>query len=181
MSYLKQKLSIPLVKYSVFGHRLVLVGVRPGRSALLVRGDDEIPAVVAADGGGRLSSKLHAASPHFGTKTGPPGLYSGAIAESEQERAMFVPLLAVPLAAQLIAAADGVPKLNVTPSCKGAAKAGYIATTEDRLQELHRQRASHPRQLARTGRASRPAPGHSASRRSRASSRPTPSSRPAWR
>ena len=47
---------------------------------------------------------------------------------------MFVPLLAVPLAVQLIAAADGVPKLNVTPSCKGAAKAGYIATTEDRLQ-----------------------------------------------
>ena len=47
---------------------------------------------------------------------------------------MFVPLLAVPLALQLIAAADGVPKLNVTPSCKGAAQAGYIATTEERLK-----------------------------------------------
>ena len=47
---------------------------------------------------------------------------------------MFVPLLAVPLAMQLIAAADGVPKLDVTPSCKGAANAGYIATTQDRLQ-----------------------------------------------
>jgi hypothetical protein len=47
---------------------------------------------------------------------------------------MLVPLLAVPLAIQLIAAADGVPKLDVTPSCKGAAAAGYIATTQDRLQ-----------------------------------------------
>ena len=47
---------------------------------------------------------------------------------------MFVPVLAVPLALQLIAAADAVPTLNVTPSCKGAAQAGYIATTQDRLQ-----------------------------------------------
>jgi hypothetical protein len=47
---------------------------------------------------------------------------------------MFVPLLAVSLAMQLIAAGDGVPQLNVTPSCKGAAQAGYIATTQDRLQ-----------------------------------------------
>jgi hypothetical protein len=47
---------------------------------------------------------------------------------------MFVPLLVLPLAAQLIAVSDAVPTLNVTPSCKGAAAAGYIATTEERLQ-----------------------------------------------
>ena len=47
---------------------------------------------------------------------------------------MFVPLFAWPLALQLVAVGDGVPNLNVTPSCKGAAAAGYIATTEDRLK-----------------------------------------------
>jgi hypothetical protein len=47
---------------------------------------------------------------------------------------MFIPLFAWPLAAQLIVAADGVPKLDVTPSCQGAAKSGYISTTEDRLK-----------------------------------------------
>ncbi len=47
---------------------------------------------------------------------------------------MFIPWFALPLAAQLIAVADGVPKLDVTPSCRGAAKAGYISTTEDRLK-----------------------------------------------
>jgi hypothetical protein len=47
---------------------------------------------------------------------------------------MFIPLFAWPLAAHLIVAADGVPKLNVTPSCQGAAKSGYISTTEDRLK-----------------------------------------------
>jgi hypothetical protein len=48
---------------------------------------------------------------------------------------MFVPLLAVPLAAQLIAAASGdLPKLDVTASCKGAAEAGYAATTQERLK-----------------------------------------------
>ena len=47
---------------------------------------------------------------------------------------MFVPWFALPLAAQLIAVADSVPKLDVTPSCRGAAKAGYISTTEDRLK-----------------------------------------------
>jgi hypothetical protein len=45
---------------------------------------------------------------------------------------MFVPLLAVPLAMQLIA--DGVPKLDVTPSCRGAAQAGYMTGGQDRLQ-----------------------------------------------
>lgn len=47
---------------------------------------------------------------------------------------MFVPLLAVPLAVQLIAAGDGVPKLDVTASCKGAAAAGLATTTRDRVQ-----------------------------------------------
>jgi hypothetical protein len=47
---------------------------------------------------------------------------------------MFVPWFAWPLAMQLIAAADGVPKLDVTPSCQGAAKSGYISTTENRLK-----------------------------------------------
>jgi hypothetical protein len=48
---------------------------------------------------------------------------------------MFVPLLAVPLAVQLIAAASGdLPKLDVTASCKGAAEAGYAATTQERLK-----------------------------------------------
>ena len=47
---------------------------------------------------------------------------------------MFVPLSALPLAVELIVAADGVPKLDVTPSCQGAATSGYIATTEDRLK-----------------------------------------------
>jgi hypothetical protein len=47
---------------------------------------------------------------------------------------MFVPLFAVPLAVQLIAAAWDLPKLDVTASCKGAAEAGYAATTKERLQ-----------------------------------------------
>ena len=47
---------------------------------------------------------------------------------------MYVPLLVLPLAAQLIAASDAVPKLDVTPSCRGAARAGYVATTQERLQ-----------------------------------------------
>ena len=47
---------------------------------------------------------------------------------------MFVPLLAVPLAVQLIAATGDIPKLDVTASCKGAAEAGYATTTRERLQ-----------------------------------------------
>ena len=47
---------------------------------------------------------------------------------------MFVPLFALPLALQLVAMGDGVPNLNVRPSCEGAAQPGYIATTEDRLK-----------------------------------------------
>ena len=47
---------------------------------------------------------------------------------------MFVPLLAVPLAVQMIAAAGALPKLDVTASCRGAAEAGYATTTRERLQ-----------------------------------------------
>jgi len=47
---------------------------------------------------------------------------------------MFVPLFALPVALQLVAVAGGVPKLNVTPSCRGAAQSGFIATTGDRLK-----------------------------------------------
>jgi hypothetical protein len=47
---------------------------------------------------------------------------------------MFVPLFALPLAVQLIAAGDGMPKFDVTPSCQGAAKSGYIAMAKDRLK-----------------------------------------------
>jgi len=47
---------------------------------------------------------------------------------------MPVPLVFWPLAAQLITVADGVPNLNVKPSCEGAARAGYVSTTEERLK-----------------------------------------------
>ena len=48
---------------------------------------------------------------------------------------MFVPLMALPVAIQLVAASvDNVPTLNVTPSCQGAAASGYIASTADRLK-----------------------------------------------
>jgi hypothetical protein len=47
---------------------------------------------------------------------------------------MIVPLLAIPLAVQLVAVSGSVPHLNVKPSCKGAAEAGYIARTQDRLK-----------------------------------------------
>ena len=46
---------------------------------------------------------------------------------------MFVPLSALPLVFVLVAA-DGVPTIDVTPSCRGAAAAGFIATTEERLK-----------------------------------------------
>jgi hypothetical protein len=47
---------------------------------------------------------------------------------------MFVPFFAVPLAASWIAAADGTPKLDVTQSCRGAAAAGYVDQTTERLK-----------------------------------------------
>jgi hypothetical protein len=63
---------------------------------------------------------------------------------------MFVPWFAWPLAVQLIAAADGVPKLDVTPSCRGAAKAGFIATTEDRLKSCIESEQRTREQLEKT-------------------------------
>ena len=49
---------------------------------------------------------------------------------------MLIQLLAAPVAVLLVAAgaADGVPSFDVTPSCKGAVQAGYIAPEENRLQ-----------------------------------------------
>ncbi len=47
---------------------------------------------------------------------------------------MFAPLSALSLVAQLIVVADQVPKLDVTPSCRGAAAAGYIQQGVERLQ-----------------------------------------------
>jgi hypothetical protein len=47
---------------------------------------------------------------------------------------MFVRLLALPLAAQLVAQTDGVPTFDVKPSCEGAARANYMAQGSERLQ-----------------------------------------------
>ena len=47
---------------------------------------------------------------------------------------MFIPFLALPLVAHWIAVADGVPSWDVTPSCRGAASAGYIEQTKERLK-----------------------------------------------
>jgi hypothetical protein len=48
---------------------------------------------------------------------------------------MFILFSALPLAAQLvIAAADGVPKLDVTPSCRGAAAAASASETGDLMR-----------------------------------------------
>jgi hypothetical protein len=46
---------------------------------------------------------------------------------------MLLAVLATPLALQL-ALADGVPTWDVRPSCRGAAAAGYMKPTEDRLK-----------------------------------------------
>ena len=118
MSYLKQKLSLPLVKYSALGIA----------SCLWVFGlVDQFYESAAMMKYLLLSLLMAAVAFHlaaaalrrFGTKPGPPGFLSGRVVESEQERDMFVPLLAVPLAVQLIAAAEGVPKLNVTAELQG--------------------------------------------------------------
>jgi len=46
---------------------------------------------------------------------------------------ILVPVLALPLAL-LIAAADGVPNWDVTASCRGAASAGYVEQSSERLK-----------------------------------------------
>jgi len=48
-------------------------------------------------------------------------------------RGMFIALLALPISMQAAMAA-GVPKWDVTASCRGAASAGFIEQTEERLQ-----------------------------------------------
>jgi hypothetical protein len=50
------------------------------------------------------------------------------------ERDMLIPFLAIPLAASFIAVADNVPTLDVGPSCRGAAAAGYINPSRDRVK-----------------------------------------------
>jgi hypothetical protein len=48
---------------------------------------------------------------------------------------VFVPIFALPLAAHLfVAVADGVPKLDVTPSCRGAGAAKVITQNVDAVQ-----------------------------------------------
>jgi hypothetical protein len=49
-------------------------------------------------------------------------------------RGLFIALLTLPATLQAAVAADGVPKWDVTGSCRGAASAGYIEQTKDRLQ-----------------------------------------------
>ena len=81
---------------------------------------------------------------------------------------MFVPLLAVPLAVQMIAAAEGVPKLDVTAELQG--RGGGRLHRDDARSGC---RAASTASIApatsstRTGRASRPADRRSASRRSK--------------
>lgn len=48
---------------------------------------------------------------------------------------VFVPFFALPLAGQLfIGVADGVPKLDVMPSCRGAVEARVLTNAVDPLQ-----------------------------------------------
>ena len=49
-------------------------------------------------------------------------------------RGLFIALLTLPVTLQAAGAADGVPKWDVTGSCRGAASAGFIDKTKDRLQ-----------------------------------------------
>jgi len=47
---------------------------------------------------------------------------------------MFVRLLTLPLAVQLVAADSTIPNFDVKPSCEGAARANYMTQGNDRLQ-----------------------------------------------
>lgn len=48
---------------------------------------------------------------------------------------MFVPIIALPLAATLlVTVADRVPKLDVTPSCRGAVAAKVLTQNVDAMQ-----------------------------------------------
>ena len=46
---------------------------------------------------------------------------------------MIIPHLAVPIAVY-VTVADGLPNWDVTASCRGAASAGYVAQSEERLK-----------------------------------------------
>ena len=46
---------------------------------------------------------------------------------------MFIPHLAMPIAVY-VTVADGLPNWDVTASCRGAASAGYVAQSEERLK-----------------------------------------------
>lgn len=54
-------------------------------------------------------------------------------AHAKRGTAILVALLAVPLGLQL-AVADTVPSWDVTPSCRGAAEAGFMLPDDDRLK-----------------------------------------------
>ena len=104
MSYLKQKLSLPLVKYSLFGIASGLWVFGLVDQLYDSAGDDEIPAVVAADGRGRLYL-IGVCVPALEPKRADPVPSGGSPPNPDRSATMFVPLLAVPLAVQLIAAA----------------------------------------------------------------------------
>ena len=46
---------------------------------------------------------------------------------------MFIPHFAMPIAVY-VTVADGLPNWDVTASCRGAASAGYVAQSEERLK-----------------------------------------------
>ena len=46
---------------------------------------------------------------------------------------MIIPHLAMPIAVY-VTVADGLPNWDVTASCRGAASAGYVAQSEERLK-----------------------------------------------
>jgi hypothetical protein len=48
---------------------------------------------------------------------------------------MFIPVFALPLVAQLIAVAGGVPALDVTQSCRGAGQASIEASRQDVMKK----------------------------------------------
>lgn len=58
---------------------------------------------------------------------------------------MFVPLFALPLTAQLlVVAADGIPKLDVRPSCRGAASAKVLSESVNAMRNcLDSEKKAH--------------------------------------
>ena len=58
---------------------------------------------------------------------------------------MFVPIFALPLTAHLlVAVADGVPKIDVKPSCRGAVAAQVLSQSVDAMQNcLDTEKKAH--------------------------------------